>query len=108
MKLLSLTLIIFCASFAQTPQDPTDYRPKFPKPDDVDVRLPNGKSQREEIAKDDYKKNLEDASTLAKLAEELKAEIEKNDRHIVSVSSLKKTEDIEKLAKNIRARLKRY
>jgi len=107
MKLLSLTLIIFCASFAQTPQDPTD-RPKFPGHDDVDVRLPNGKSQKEEIAKDDYKKNLEEASTLAKLAEELKAEIEKNDRHIVSVTSLKKTEDIEKLAKNIRGRLKRY
>jgi hypothetical protein len=107
MKLLSLTLIIFCASFAQTPQDPVD-RPRFPKPEDGDVRLPNGKSQRAEIARDDYRKNLEDATTLERLAEELKAEIEKNDRHIVSVPSLKKTEDIEKLAKNIRARLKRY
>ena len=36
------------------------------------------------------------------------ADLEKNDRYIVSLKTLKKTEDIEKLAKNIRGRLKRY
>jgi uncharacterized protein YacL len=107
MKLLSLALIIFCASSAQVRQEPIDPA-EFPGRDQLGVRLPNGKSQNEEILKEDYKKNLEDVAALAKLAEELKAEIEKNDRHIVSVASLKKTEDIEKLAKNIRARLKRY
>ena len=107
MKLLSLTLIVFCASFAQISQEPTD-RGEFPGRDETEARLPNGKSQNEEILKADYKKNLEDAAALASLAEQLKTEIEKNDRHIVSVASLKKTEDIEKLAKNIRGRLKRY
>ena len=107
MKLLSLTLIFFCASSAQIRQEPLDPL-DFPGRDHPGVRLPNGKSQNEEILKEDYKKNLDDVAALAKLAEELKAEIEKNDRHIVSVASLKKTEDIEKLAKNIRARLKRY
>lgn len=73
-----------------------------------DPRLPNGKSQRDAIVKADYKKNLEDAAELAKLAEEVKADFEKDDAHIVSIKTLKKTEDIEKLAKNIRSRLKRY
>jgi hypothetical protein len=72
------------------------------------MKLPNGKSQREEMLKADHKKNLEDAAELFRLSEELKADLEKNDRYIVSLKTLKKTEDIEKLAKNIRGRLKRY
>ena len=45
---------------------------------------------------------------LAKLAEEVKEDLEKDDKYIVSVKTIKKTEDIEKLARNIRSRLKRY
>ena len=41
------------------------------------------------------------------LAEQLKQELEKNDRYILSVSSLKKTDEIEKLVKKIRSRLRR-
>ena len=43
---------------------------------------------------------------LAELAEQLKIELEKNDRFILSMATLKKTDDIEKLAKRIRARLR--
>ena len=75
---------------------------------DKDVKLPNGKSQREEIIKADYQKNLEEAAALAKLAEELKSDLEKSDRNIVSVKNIKQTEDIEKLARSIRGRLKRF
>ena len=70
-------------------------------------RLPDGKSQREAILKAEHEKSLRDAAELLTLSEELKAELEKNDRHVVSVSSLRKTEEIEKLAKRIRNRLKR-
>lgn len=71
-------------------------------------RMPNGKNQREEMLKADHAKSLEDATELLKLAEELKIELEKNDRHVVSVASIKKAENIEKLAKKIRGRLKRF
>ncbi len=70
-----------------------------------DVRLPNGKSQREEILKAEHEKSLKDAAALIELAEQLKADLEKNDRHVLSIATLKKTEEIEKLAKRIRARL---
>lgn len=71
-----------------------------------DVRLPNGKLQREEILKADFQKSLEEARQLSKLADELKADLEKNDRYVLSIATLKKTEDIEKLAKRIHDRLK--
>jgi hypothetical protein len=82
--------------------------PKESIPDPSDVRLPNGKSQKEEILKADHEKSLEDAAKLIELTEELKIELEKNDRHVLSVSTLKKLEEIEKLSKRIRSRLKRF
>lgn len=75
--------------------------------EDEPRRLPDGRSQTEAILKADHKKMLEDAAELLRLAEDLKMELEKNDRHVVSVGMLKKTEEIEKLAKRIRGRLTR-
>ena len=71
-------------------------------------RLPDGRSQKEEILKADHSKSLEDAGELMKLSEELKIELEKNDRHVLSVSTLKKLDEMEKLVKRIRGRMKRY
>ena len=68
--------------------------------------MPDGKSQKEEILKAEHRQNLKDAAELADLAEQLKADLEKNDRYILSVATLKKTDDIEKLVKKIRARLR--
>lgn len=87
------------------PQRPT---PPQPPGAENDVRLPNGKLQRDEIAKADYKKNLADAAELARLAGELKADLEKESAFVVSLKTIRKTEDIEKLERNIRGRLKRY
>jgi len=76
-------------------------------PSTGDARLPNGKSQQEEILKAEHEKSLKDAAALIDLAEQLKADLEKNDRHVLSLATLKKTEEIEKLAKRIRTRLHR-
>jgi hypothetical protein len=85
-----------------------DQIPKDPIPDASDARLPNGKSQKEEILKADHEKSLEDAGKLIELTEELKIELEKNDRHVLAISTLKKLDEIEKLSKRIRSRLRRY
>jgi hypothetical protein len=79
-----------------------------PPGQEPEPRLPSGRSQREAILKVEYEKTLEDAGRLVELAEGLKIELEKNDRHVLSVSSLKKAEEIEKLAKRIRKRLNRF
>lgn len=77
-------------------------------PPQQDGKLPNGKSQQEAILKADYEKSIKDAAQLIDLAESLKIDLEKNDAHVLSVASLKKTEEIEKIAKRIRSRLKRF
>jgi hypothetical protein len=72
-----------------------------------DVRLPNGKLQQDEILKADHEKSVQDAAQLIELAEGLKRDLEKDETHVLSISSIKKTEDIEKIAKRIRSRIKR-
>ena len=99
-------LIFLFALLGQTAQQPP---PVPPVPgEEVDGRLPNGKSQREEILKLDHKKNLADAAGMAKLAEEVSEDLEKDDRYVYSIKTVKKLDDIEKLAKTIRGRLKKY
>ncbi|MBS1856226.1 MAG: hypothetical protein JST11_12735 [Acidobacteria bacterium] len=71
-----------------------------------ETRLPNGKLQSDEILKAEYEANLKDAAELADLATQLKLDLEKNDRFVLSMATLKKTNDIEKLAKRIRSRLR--
>ncbi len=71
-------------------------------------RVPGGKSQFEALLKADHARSLEDAGELMKVAEELKIELERNDRHVLSMAAIKKTERIEKLARQIRTRMKRY
>ena len=73
---------------------------------DEDVKLPNGKSQKEEILKAEYEQNTKDAAQLTQLAQDLQQDIEKNGYSVVSMSTVKKTEDIEKLVKKIRSRLR--
>jgi len=98
---LVFALVLAIALPAQSPQPP----PHPPEETDP-VRLPNGKLQSDEILKADYQKSLDDARELAKLADELKADLEKSDRNVLSLAMLKKTEDIEKLARRIHGRMK--
>jgi hypothetical protein len=102
-KVRRLTLLVVSIVILLSAQAPKD-----PSLDPEDPRLPNGKSQKEEILKADHQKSLEDAGKLIQLTEELKIELEKNDRHVLAVGTLKKLEEIEKLSKRIRGRLKRY
>ena len=74
--------------------------------EEEDVILPSGKSQKDEILKAEHQQNLKDAAELAELAGQLKIDLEKNDRYILSLATLKKTDDIEKLVKRISARLR--
>jgi hypothetical protein len=88
---------------------PAQLPPGHPREhEERDVKLPGGKSQKDEIVKDDYKRNLEDAARLVKLSEELKVELEKNEKYVVSVANIDRLEEIEKLSKRMRNRLKRY
>src|ERR1700741_5183494 len=79
----------------QQQQQPKDDDPNAPK---LDPKLILEANQKE------IKKNVE---KLYDLASELKAEVEKTDSvQVLSVAMLRKTEEIEKLAREIRSRAK--
>ena len=73
-----------------------------------DVKLPNGKSQRAEILKAEREQNIKDAAQLVDLSKELQQEIEKNEAYVLSLGTIKKTDEIEKVVKRIRGRLRHY
>lgn len=101
MRLISLLFV--CLMMASAGQEPAG--PVQPPPEDMN-RLPNGKSRKDAIAKDDFQKSLKDAEDLVKLSQALQEELKKNDRYVISVSEIHKTQEIEKLARRIRGRLK--
>ena len=96
-------LLLGALSLAQTPEGPP---PAVPVASATEVRLPNGKLQRDEILKAEYQDNLKDAARLVDMAQDLKESLEKDDRYVLSLATLKKTDDIEKLVKKIRSRLR--
>jgi len=71
-----------------------------------DVTLPNGKKQRDEILKLDYDENLKDARNLMDLAKSFELELEKSDRFVLSLGLLKKLDDMDKITKRIRNRMR--
>jgi hypothetical protein len=89
---------------AQLPDDPR----QVPKPTDTeqDQKLPNGKSQKDAIARENHQKALRDAEELVRLSTQLQEDLKKSGEYIVPLSSVKRTEEIEKLARRIRNRLK--
>jgi hypothetical protein len=97
MRYLGLFLLTVSILLAQSPSIK----------DEPAVKLPNGKSQKDEIIRVDYERNLRDAGELARLSDEIKDDLEKGDRYLVSTKTLKKLDDVEKLAKDIRQRLRR-
>ena len=88
-------------------QDQQENQQQLPIPSaEPDVRLPNGKSQRDAIAKQQHEQSLKDAAQLVTLSEQIRDELQKAGDYVVPFSTVKKTEEIEKLARKIRGRLK--
>ena len=103
--LLGLMASTLLTALSYNPQDQQRPLPVPPNPDE-DTKLPNGKSQKNEIAKQAHEQALKDAGDLVTAAQQLRDELQKSGNYVVSMSSVKKTEEIEKLARRIRGRLK--
>ena len=91
---------------AQQDQNPHDHFPVPGVRDDDGAVLPNGKSQRDEILKADYEQNLKDARELIDLSTAFELDLEKSDRFVLSLGLLKKLDDMEKITKRIRGRMR--
>jgi hypothetical protein len=101
--LLSVAASSVLGAQQQSPQQPQ--LPEIPKPDEDD-KMPNGKSRKDAIAKEEHEAALKDTNQLIAVAQQLKDELEKAGDFVVPLSSVKRTEEIEKLARRIRGRLK--
>jgi hypothetical protein len=99
-------LSLLAAPLAGAGQEPDER--KLPIPTDLkeERRLPNGKSRDNAIAKQQHEDALKDAADLVAAAQDLKSALERAGDYVVDVSTVKKTEEIEKLARHIRGRLK--
>ena len=96
------TMVLILVLGAQRPTPPS------PSEEKSDVILPSGKSQRREILKADFEKSKSDAAELAELAAQLKEDLEKKDYQVLDMRTMKKAEEIEKLARRIKDRMKRH
>jgi hypothetical protein len=97
---------MFClclATFAGAQQ-----QPPVPADDQPEKPFPPTPKQLEDILKADYEKNLKDLGQMARLVAEVQGDLRKHAHHVVSLQSVKDLEQIEKLSKSIRARMKRY
>lgn len=100
-----ITMAVFLPAASQDLPQP---RPGSKPGDEPEMKLPNGKNQRDEILKADHKANLEDTDRISQLAKELHDDLERNTRFVFSLEDVKKTEEIEKISKRIRGRMKRF
>ncbi len=74
-----------------------------------DVRLPNGEeAEGRDSQSRNTNKTCKDAQELLNIARSFEEDLEKDDRYVLSLSSLKKLDDMEKLTKRIRGRMKRF
>ena len=89
-------------------QSPSGQSPRPQVPDGEEESLPARAREQQVMARnaERQKKLTEDTAKLLALATELKEQVDKTDKDILSVDVIKKTDEIEKLAKSIRERMK--
>ena len=98
-RLIPLTIVLACLLLAGQSERDKDPRQR---------RMPDGRTQAEHVLEHEYEKSIEDTAEMEKLIKELKTELEKNDYHVLSVKAFRTAERIEKLAKRVKNRLKRF
>lgn len=76
--------------------------------EDPDDRLPNGKSRKEVIAQSEHKMALKDVEALVSLSNQLKDDVQKAGTFVVPVGAIKRTDEIEKLARSVRGHMQVY
>jgi hypothetical protein len=93
---------------AQQQEPPPSGFPPHRSPDEEngEHRLPNGKSQENAIAKHNHELAVAEANELVELAGQLRNELQQAGSYVVPLASVKKTQEIEKLARRIRSQLK--
>ena len=98
-----------CDQGATVPErNPTGRMPDIlgPQSPDTSVTAEMKKKQMEDRNKDRQSSLKKDTDQLLQLATQLKQSVDKTNEHMLSLEVIKKTEQVEKLAKSIREKMK--
>jgi nitric oxide reductase activation protein len=94
-------------------QSPPGMHPAPPLPADPDAETNASEAQRHAMLEMQKKANVErqaalknDTEKLLKLAEELKTSVDKSSASVLSLDVVKKAEEIEKLAKSVKEKMR--
>jgi len=88
--------------------DPQSRRNPFPRDENDPVRQDMEKRRQKALNKERFAELKRDTDKLLELATELKNHVDKADENMLSLEVLKKTEQIEKLAKSVKDKMKGY
>lgn len=89
---------------AQPPQHKGSLNPPFADEEDARTRMANDIAKK--AAKERVAALKTDTDKLLKLSVELKEYVDKSDEHVLSIDVVKKAEQIEKLAKSVKDKMK--
>ena len=109
MQRLIVPVLIFLSIFLVSriwvsPAEAHPQNREVPPPDPTLEKMKkNAEKQRNEQRQSELKK---DTDQLYKLAGELKKSVDSSNEHVLSVEVIRKTEEIEKLAKSVRNKMK--
>lgn len=115
---LGLVAVLTCGARSLHAQQASQLDPKRPYPVPEANRLPDAndqmklheqqnKKQNFEAANAERKKQIaDDSNRLLKLATDLKAEVDKTNKDTLSLSVIRKADEIEKLARNVKEKMK--
>lgn len=103
-----LLLALSATSFAQSPAPSSQATTAAVHPAENTKHEPAADSKNAKLSPADARKAqiLEDTNRLYRMAEELKAEVAKSNKDILSVAVVKKADEIEKLAKSLKERMR--
>ena len=104
LRLLCLIAVLFCALPGAQPQ--TSARPQSKSSDNVQPPVPEVIQNPNRVLRDEYAKNLEDLHTMQRLLREVRTEVANGSPYVLPLQSMKKLEEIEKLSKTIRGRMR--
>jgi hypothetical protein len=100
--------VLSLPSFAQNPTPPPSQRPEINAPlggeDEARTRLANELAKK--AAKERVAALKHDTDKLLRLSVELKESVDKSDENVLSLDVIKKAEEIEKLAKSVKEKMK--
>lgn len=102
-----LLTCVFLPALAQSPQIPqTRHDANPPTSDDAELHDRMMHDMEKKAAKERVAQLKNDTDKLLKLSVELKAYVDKSDENVLSLDVIKKADEIEKLAKSVKDKMK--